>query len=389
MKQLFKWIFCIMLFSCSTDTNLLEDVAVRGGFIVFDEIPLELNYNFLDLADFQLNARLEDPNNNATSYSLTLISDGIEVPDFIVLNSFPASLDITIPMLVDALGISESDLEFTDEFRFFATVITPTGTYIFEEPDFNDENENEGGNTANNLFRTGYANQAMDFTIRFFVPPPQKLRGTSFEEPLKAVNTYPEYPDYVRTGANNEEGFLENHTDQPYVTYTAVGSGVDDEIGFTSEFIDIGDSGNGFHNEEIGVTDKLDEVIAYQDGVQGFQVEDVDGLFRLTFDTVNIPSGNPSTGVQMQIFFRVTGWEDDDFIHVYALVERSGGTETIDLMNIDGDDIDEGLEGRWLTIDTGFLLDVEAYTLTVDLIMDSGNEDVYLDRMLVYVPTED
>ncbi|TRX54303.1 hypothetical protein FNH22_19495 [Fulvivirga sp. M361] len=293
---------------------------------------------------------ISDPNNNATSYSLALVFGTLTVDNFVTVNSFPGTIIFTGDMLLDAAGLTINDITPSTEFSFVAIVTTPTGVYTGSAPSFNtSSNTQEGGNTAVNLFRRGL-NDAMDFTMTFFVPPPKKLRGTSFEEPFAAPS---DGADYIRTGGPTDEGELLNIDGQRHVIHVAVGTGVDDEIGFKSEFFDNG--GSGFENEEIGVTRKTEDVGAYVDGVQGFQLEDVDGLFRLTFDKVDIPDGTPRTGVRIQIFFRETSWDDDDTIRIYAEIERSGSPETIELMSANGADIN-AMEGRWNLADSGFFL---------------------------------
>jgi len=352
---------------------------VRGGFIQFVELP-ESSFNLLKINELNLTAELVDPNNNATQYALALVYEGVQIDEFISVTSFPSTLNITGKMILDALSLTPADLSLDTEFEFVATVTTPTGVYSALTPNFNrDTNTQEGGNTANPLFSPGEKN-AMIFKIRFFIPPPKKLRGTSFETPFAAPT---DDADYIRTAGNDDEGELMNNPGERHVMHVAAGNGVDDEIGFKSEFFSNGSG--GFSNEEIGVTRKTEDVLSYVDGEQGFQLEDVDGLYRLTFDRVAIPSNLTTTGVQIQAFFRSTSWEDNDTIRIYALVERDGSTETLELLNIFGDGIDE-LEDKWNLVDSGFIDGVTAYTLIIDSEIDSGSEEFYFDQMLVYVP---
>lgn len=387
MKHIYKWFFCIFIVACSSnDNNLIDDLTVRGGYIEFEDTPEELRFNFLKIAEFSIDSKLIDGNNNATNYSLTLIHDGNEVPDFIVVNSFPAALNINISSIVSALGINMADVNGASEFRFLASVTTPEDVYTGLNPDFNsDTNENEGGNSVPRLLQST-TKQAMDFTIRFFVPPPKKLRGTSFEEPFAAADPG---ADYTRADGQGEidEGELFNHDGERHVMHIATGTGEDDEIGFRSFFIDNG--GNGFVNEEIGVTQKTEDVVSYSDGIQGFQIEDVDGLWRLVFDKVTVNSDvNTSTGVQIKFFPRDATWESGDNIHIYVEVERVGGAiEVIELMDLSGEGI-EAIMGKWNTVDTGFLQDVISYTLTVDSELNQPTEEFYFDEMLVYIPEE-
>ena len=387
MKHIYKWFFCILIVACSSnDNNLIDDITVRGGFIQFEDIPEELTFNFLQIADFSIDSKLIDGNNNATSYSLTLIHEGNEVPDFIVINSFPAALLIDIPTILSALGLTMDDIDDTAEFRFLASVTTPEDVYTGLNPDFNSTtNENEGGNSVARLIQST-TKQAMDFTIRFFVPPPKKLRGTSFEEPFAAADPG---ADYIRTEGNDEDAELLNHAGERHVMHVATGTGVDDEIGFRSFYISTGDGGAGFANEEAGVTQKTEDVGSYPDGIQGFQLEDIDGLWRLVFDKVTVNNGtDPLTGVQVKFFPRTVGYESSDNIHIYVEIERVGGaTETLELMDLSGNDI-EDIQGKWNTVSSGFLDNVISYTLTIDSEINSAFEEFYFDEMLVFIPGE-
>jgi hypothetical protein len=385
MKQIYKWFFCILLFGCnSNDNNLLDDLSVRGGYIEFKDVPTVFNYNFLNIDDFIIDTQVIDNNKNATSYSLALMHDGNVVPDFIVVNSFPGNISIDIPAILNALGLTIDDIDETDEFRFLATVTTPDGVYSGEEPDFNrTTNENEGGDTVPRLL-INTTRQAMDFTIRFFVPPPKKLRGTSFEEPVtNSVN-------YTRPSADKDvtAELLNNPGENP-VMYVAKGTGVDDEIGFRTFFISTGNFAGdvGFISEPIGVTQNTTQVGSYPDGIQGYQVEDADGLIRIVFDKVVVnPSVNPSSGIQIKFYPNVTTWETTDYIRIYVEIERASGTiEVRDLMYLQAEEI-EDIMGRWNTVGTKFLQNVVSYTLTIDAEGNQPAERFFFDEMLVFIP---
>ena len=383
MKHIYKWFFCVLLISCnSNDNNLLEDATVRGGFIQFVEVPKEFSFNLLNIEDFNIDTKLIDPNSNASSYSLTLFYNDIEIPDFIVLNAFPTTLSINIQMIVDALGLSLEDIDTSTEFKFLATVVTPKGSFTGVPPDFNAEtNENEGGNTVARLLEAGLKD-AMDFSIRFFLPPPYALRYTSFEEPEGAN----EGVKYVRNGGSDETGDLINGVNPPFVDYVAVGNTRDDEIGFDSEYISTGNTaGNGFVEEEIGVTNQLFHFDAYPDGDQGFKLEDIDGNFRINFDKVVVPAEENKSGVQIRVWFKETTWESSDSLHIYANVEGPNGPEVIDIVDFIGPDINS-MRGFWATFDTGFLSDITSYQVIIDAEMNVGAEDMYFDNLVIYVP---
>ena len=383
MKNIFKLTFCFLLVACaSNDDNLLEDITYKGGFIQFEETPANLNYNFLNIQEFVLEAPLIDPNNNAIGYSLTLNYNGTAVENFYSINSFPAAMSIDIQMILDALGLTIGDIDETAQFNFVATVETPEGFYSGLTPDFDyDDNEEVGGNTAVNLLGSGYKN-AMDFTVNFFIPPPKKYRGTSFEEPFAAADAG---ADYTRTDVDVSREML-NNTGERYVMHVATGTGENDEIGFRAFFEDNGSG--GFTNEEIGVTMKTEDVGSYPDGVQGYQLEDVDGLWRLEFDKVTIPSELTKTGIQIKFFPRSTSWESSDTLHIYVDIESPAGVfNTIDLVDLSGSGINN-LEDKWNTASTGFLDGVVSYKLFVATELNSSSEEMYFDEMLVYVPED-
>ncbi len=386
MKNIVKWVFLVLLcMSCSQeDNNLFEDITVNGGYIEFtDGIP-ETRFSLLELPEELINATIEDPNNNASSYRLTLIHDDTQVENFLEINSFPSDLVVTLQSVLDALNLTTADLTPDTEFQLVADVTTPLGVFNGLNPSFNtDTNTQEGGSIGPGSLETN-GDSAMNILTTFFLPPPRKIRGTSFEEPFAAADPG---ADYVRAPGegNDDEGELFNHDGERHVMHTAVGNGVDDEIGFRSFFFSNG--GGGFSNEEIGVTRKTEDVVAYVDGIQGFQLEDVDGLYRLMFDEVQVNSAEePQTGVRLQVFFRSTSWEDDDTIRIYAEIERSGSMETIELLNISGSEID-AIENKWNIIDSGFLDNVTSYQLIIDSEIDSSSEEIYFDEMLVYGPS--
>lgn len=167
MKHIVKYLICLVLlptFSCEDDNNLLEDIAIRGGFIQFVETP-NTEFNLSELNTATVSASLVDPNNNATRYSLTLSYDGTEVDDFVVIESFPAQLTISVSDAIVALGITNADVDADTEFNFVATVVTPTGTFVGTTPRFED-GVNTGGDTASRL-RSTTVRDAVEFDITF------------------------------------------------------------------------------------------------------------------------------------------------------------------------------------------------------------------------------
>jgi hypothetical protein len=379
MKQIYYiLIFCLFL-SCSKDINLLEDIAIQeGGYIEFKNIPT-LTIDSRILADSTFTEPLVDNNNSALSYKITAFFENSIAQDFITINSFPADLTFKFQDLADSLGVSVSDFDELTEVRFLGTVTTNLGEYFGEDPSF-------GGNThADLLFNP---RQALQFTMSFFTPPPYHLRKTSFEEPL----AYGFGVNYVKLGAESESEDIGNHPGEPIVDYIAIGTTRDDELGFNSEIIIAPNTqtGQGFTEEQIGVTNQLIDFDAYPDGNQGFRIEDIDNQFRMTFDTVDIPSDITQSGVQIKLFFKPTTWEDSDYVRIFANIVDDNGSRELEIYNIRGadgglDDID-AVEGTWLTIDTGFLDNIKSYQVIIDADVSQDAEEITWDNLLIYIP---
>lgn len=383
----YKYILLIIVFaiSCSDSEDIFEENFTRGGFAQFSEDLETSRFNALTFDEVSFSAEVIDPNNNVQSYALTLIYGDIVVDNFIVLNSLPGTVQFTGQEILSSLNLSLNELDIATSLQFVATITTPDGIFSGSRPSFDSAaNVVTGGDTANDIFSSA-VRQAVDFSFSFFLPPPKKFRGTSFEEPFGTGAGF----DYTRPDADADlTAELLNNSGERHVMHTASGTGTDDEIGFRTFFESTGDG--GFTTEEIGVSTATEEVGAYIDGAQGYQLEDVDGLLRIVFDKVEIdPVANPSSGVQIQFFPRDTGWEDDDTLVISVVLERGDGSEeTVELLNVLGDqDIEDGgLIGKWNLVDTGFLDNIAAYTLIIEAVVDSGNEDIYFDQMLVYIP---
>ena len=379
MKNIYKYLFSLLIvFACNNDDNLLEDVAVRGGYIQFNEAPT-LVFNILELDASVITEQLIDPNNNATNYSLALYYDGNVINDFVVINSFPAELSFSINDITSALGITIDDIVQSTKFTFVATITTPTGIYSGFSPDLDDNNVNQGGDTSVRLKSTGLLD-AIEFDVAFFTPPGKTIKGTSFEE----VAVGDENALYTRNGGANEDGDLINGANPPFVDFVSTGG----EIGFDSEFVgvpNISTSSLGFTSQRIGVTTALEDVDPFPDGTQAFHIEDPDGAIRITFDIVNVPAGVEDSGISFQYFLRTTSWETLDGIKAYANITTDSGAEVIQLLDALDDNAEE-VEGVWNTANSGFLKGVRSYQLVIDLQSGHHTEDIYVDNVIVFEP---
>jgi hypothetical protein len=384
MKKIYYIICLLLIISCADDTSIFDQIAIRGGFVEFEEVP-DTRFNVLRLDEAGINAVLIDPNNNIISYSLESIHEGDTINNIFEASSFPTSINLSLDDLITPFGLAREDIMVDTEFKFVATIVTPTGVYSGLTPNFiNDNSVNAGGQTVNRL-KELKMNNAVEFYVTFFQPPPKPIRQTSFEEPpaLASLDNR-----YTKPGAPDESEPLPNNPGEPILNYTSQGSGVDDELGFTSEF--ISEDNGGFIYEEMGVTDKTTHFDFYPDGSQGFKIEDTDGRFKLTFETVAVPEGINQSGVQIRAFIREASWEPSDFHHIYANVITANGTTTqIDVAPfISGDEMEE-VDGDWLTFDTGFLTGITSYQVVIESSSGNYNEDIYWDLLVIYQPDED
>lgn len=386
MKKILKvLVCCLVIIGCTDDSNLLDDIAVRGGFVQFNEAPTTLNLNILELETTGVSEAVIDPNANIISYSLNLFYNNTVITDFKELNTFPTNLEISVTEITDALGISNADIDLNTTFTFVALITTPTGSFSGLSPDLDGNNVNLGGDSTVRLKAVGLRD-AIEFDVTFFQPPAKTIRKASFEEVLVG----PDDAEYDRNGANDETGDLINGVNPPFVDYTAVGTSVDDEIGFNSEYIavpGISSSSLGFSLERIGVTATVEDFDAYPDGVQGYHLEDVDGKIKITFDTVNVPTGQTNSGVSFQAFFRDTSWETYDGLYAYVNVTRASGNEVIEMADLYDNDV-EAVSGTWNTYNTGFLDDVISYQLVIEASCGASSEDIYIDNVVVYEPED-
>ncbi|MCR9228436.1 MAG: hypothetical protein NXH90_13540 [Flavobacteriaceae bacterium] len=370
----------LFLIGCSNDNNTFEDITDRGGFVSFDQTP-ELSYSVLSLDTDVIRAQLVDSNGNADSYSLSVTYGETTAEDIITVTEFPYDLELPISTVMEALALSEEDIELGSTMSFVGTVTSPNGTYSGASPSVNDNNVNEGGDTTDRS-KLYFPDQAMEFSISFFQPAGKKIRGTSFEEvPIGAEDA-----TYDRNGSNDETLDLINGTEPPFVDYVATGSEMENELGFDSEYLaitDISSSSLGFSSERIGVFSLLEDYEAYPDGNQGFHSEDADGAIRITFDTVEVPNGQENSGVSFQVFFGDTSWEELDGIHAYANITTDSGSDVLELASIYSDDVEE-VAGQWYEINSGYLRGVRSYQLVIQIQSGATAESFDLDNVIIY-----
>ena len=155
-------------------------------------------------------------------------------------------------------------------------------------------------------------------------------------------------------------------------------------LGFNATWInsrgDVGLSDGDF----VGVTSFTGTVGSYTDGIQGYQISDPDGLYRLTFDDIDLTAVGAVT-VSLDYFLQSTGYESDDLFRVFVITDQ--GTQT--LIDTSGQDIDDlGIEGAWTTLTADIDASVTSAQLVVEFDANSGSEAVYLDKISVATPVE-
>lgn len=168
MKTILKLTLLLSLITCTSPDNIFEDLSYKGGYLQFEEVP-QSKFDFNDIENLKITATVLDRNNNAQTYALTLYFRDLEINNFIKLTEFPGSFTITAQSLSDAIGIPISEFQDDDVFKFIATVVSETGTYVGKRPTFNPDTGTLIGNTTPRLFRSGQKD-AMAFEISFFTP---------------------------------------------------------------------------------------------------------------------------------------------------------------------------------------------------------------------------
>ncbi len=203
------------------------------------------------------------------------------------------------------------------------------------------------------------------------------VKSTSFEEPLAGAQ-------YVDTGDANVAHDLLNNAGESMVDFTTVGN----EIGFDATYTpydtpDVGLTDGDF----VGASTFTGDVTAYTDGLQGYQLSDIDGNMILTFDPVDF-TGFENNTVSIDYFVNGTGYEGDgtlnesgsDRMRIYVR-DLTNNTE-IDILNTEGSDINDlMIEDTWIT-GTASVPNDAMVQVVVEVRTNSGSETLYLDKLL-------
>ncbi len=196
------------------------------------------------------------------------------------------------------------------------------------------------------------------------------LASTSFENE-------PVFPNvqYRDTGDAAVDHDLVNNADEPVVDSTTASSDAGD-LGFDARYENTRDGVGLTDGDFVGVTDFTDTVGAYTDGVQGYQLSDVDGKMIVSFNPVDI-SGSP-VEISLDRFISETGWEADDAITISVVVDAG---PPIDILNTTGSDIDDlDLEGMWVT--EKLQVTGSSAVLSVSLDSNAGGEAIFVDNVV-------
>ena len=201
---------------------------------------------------------------------------------------------------------------------------------------------------------------------------------TSFEEPTGLD------VDYTDTGDSTVTRILENNDGEAPVRHTSTGG----ELGFVTIYKPTGGLG-ATDGDDLGVTTKVSIVEdtaegGYTDGVQGYYADDTDGIIQIVFDPIDV-STLSILRVSLDYLFNDSSWEPEDYISV--VVETGEGFE-MEVLNLDGDDIEGGNLDEDTPLRTWYSLDADISNLTggtvrlkIEVSTDSGAEEVYFDNI--------
>ncbi|MBE9638728.1 ExeM/NucH family extracellular endonuclease [Salipiger mangrovisoli] len=190
---------------------------------------------------------------------------------------------------------------------------------------------------------------------------------------------------YSFAGADGSLVALGAEVELPNVTGAATVDSTDASaglLGFDLSWVNTRNDTGIADGDFIGVTSYTNDVGTFSDGAQGYELQDADGLLRLTFDTVDLSARQAATVVRVSLdaFITETGWESDDLVRIY--IETNLGTVT--LLDSSGSDIDDlGIEGSWHSLGATLSQEVTEATLVVELDSNAAAENLYIDNVAV------
>ncbi len=204
------------------------------------------------------------------------------------------------------------------------------------------------------------------------------IASTSFENeaslvPYTNAAATGSLPDGTVVDLLNSGGTV---TDPSTVDSTASSIAAGD-LGFDATWVSLG-SGTGLSDgDPVGVSEFPGAASSFTDGVQGYQIADPDGLYRLTFDAVDV-SAFTDVVASVDYFLQGTTWEDEDVLYIFATTDRG----TFTLIDTAGSDINDlNIEGRFNTA-TAIIPDAATVVqLVAEFTSNSGTENLYLDNV--------
>jgi len=205
---------------------------------------------------------------------------------------------------------------------------------------------------------------------------------TSFEEPFGGTG----YTDLVTNDVDHD---LVNNPGDASVDFVSTGG----ELGFNATFIStrVFTAPNGLADEAIGVLNAPNLASSFTDGVKGYSFSDTDGIFRVTFDAVDLSGFTTQVFVSLDLYLNDTGYEittspvtgdpEADNLSIYAIVDGGEKVDMIDLI-AEGvtNEINDFNKGEWqeLTLDlTGF----STAQLVIDVDVSSNTEGASIDNI--------
>jgi len=188
---------------------------------------------------------------------------------------------------------------------------------------------------------------------------------TSFEEP-SAISGH-----YVDTQDPSTDHELSNNPGEPLVYWSKSA-----ELGFSSFYTNTRNSTGLGDGDFVGVITPKSPLAAFH-GTQVFQMEDTDGLMTTYLTQVDL-FGYANPSISLNIHAADTGWESDDGLHVWLIL--NGITER-DLLNIAGDDIEDFAQAEtWHQLNDS-LTGYDSATLAFSLDSNSGSESILIDNI--------
>ena len=149
------------------------------------------------------------------------------------------------------------------------------------------------------------------------------------------------------------------------------------ELGYQASWAPSTNTGTGLSDGDyVGVTDSVSDVVAFQDGRQGYSMADTHGAMTLTIDPID-PSG---LNVAVSYFLAdaniaSNGYEASDLLEIKFV----GSQSTVTLLSLSGDQMDAS-SGSWNTVSADISSAGEG---SLELTFDSNSftEVVYFDNV--------